>query len=166
MIFHRKAQTAVWGLLTTLLFVAIAGALVDVYRLFAARNWAYSVAQEAALTGASRGRDWDSIMAGGDIRLLPASAKAAAENLVAAEMDTRGVHGYGMDVRVLPDTSGGSVTGYPPRPVRLGNALGNWTSDEPAVGVYLVVPVNWLFLDRIGIVEKTVSAFAAAGVSR
>lgn len=166
MIFHRKAQTAVWGLLTTLLFVAIAGALVDVYRLFAARNWAYSVAQEAALAGASRGRDWDSIMAGGDIRLLPASAMAAAENLVAAEMDTRGVHGYSMDVRVLPDTTGGSVAGYPPRPVRLGNGLGNWTSDEPAVGVYLVVPVNWLLLDWIGILEKTVSAFSAAGVSR
>ena len=52
MIFERKAQSAVWGLLTILILVVIAGGLVDIYRLYAARNWAYSVAQEAALAGA------------------------------------------------------------------------------------------------------------------
>ena len=165
MMTQRKAQTAVWGLLTMLLFVAIAGGLVDIYRLFAARNWAYSVAQEAALAGASKGRDWSAIMSGGEIRLVQSTAETAAENLVTAEMSARGIYGYAMDVRVLPDPAGGSVTGYPPRPVRLGNNLGNWTSDEPAVGVYLVVPVDWLILDRIGIVGKTVSAFSAAGVA-
>ena len=154
------------GPLTMLLFVAIAGALVDIYRLFAARNWAYTVAQEAALAGASKGRDWSAIISGGEIRLMQSTAETVAENLVVAEMSARGIHGYAMDVRVLPDPAGGSVTGYPPRPVRLGNNLGNWTSDEPAVGVYLVVPVDWLLLDRIGIIGKTVSAFAAAGVAQ
>jgi hypothetical protein len=51
-IIERKAQSAVWGLLTILILVVIAGGLVDIYRLYAARNWAYSVAQEAALSGA------------------------------------------------------------------------------------------------------------------
>lgn len=121
MMTQRKAQTAVWGLLAMLIFVAIAGALVDIYRLFAARNWAYSVAQEAALAGASKGRDWSAIMSGGEIRLVQSTAETAAENLVVAEMSARGIHGYAMDVRVLPDPAGGSVTGYPPQPVRLGN---------------------------------------------
>ena len=164
MMTQRKAQTAVWGLLTMLLFVAIAGGLVDIYRLFAARNWAYSVAQEAALAGASKGRDWSAIMSGGEIRLVQSTAETAAENLVTAEMSARGIYGYAMDVRVLPDPAGGSVTGYPPRPVRLGNNLGNWTSVEPAVGVYLVVPVDWLILYRIGIVGKTVSEIGRAHV--
>ena len=48
MIIERKAQSAVWGLLSILVLVVIAGGLVDIYRLYAARNWAYSVAQEAA----------------------------------------------------------------------------------------------------------------------
>ena len=166
MITQRKAQAVVWGLLATLLFVAIAGALVDIYRLFAARNWAYSVAQEAALAGVSKGRDWSSILTYNEVRLAQSIARTAAENLVAAEMSSRSIRGYSVDVRVLPDPTGGSVPGFPPRPVRLGSGLGNWSSDEPSVGVYLIVPVEWILLDRIGIMEKTVSAFAAAGVSR
>ena len=62
MVTERKAQSAVWGLLSILVLVVIAGGLVDIYRLYAARNWAYSVAQEAALAGASRGRDWDCLL--------------------------------------------------------------------------------------------------------
>lgn len=166
MITDRRAQTAVWALLVTLLFVAIAGGLVDVYRLYAARNWAYVVAQEAALAGVSKGRDWPSITTSGEIRLVEATARGVAENLVAAEMNARGISGYSMDVRILPNSDGGTIPGYPPRPVRLGGSLGSWSSDEPAAGVYLEVPVKWLLLDRIGIAEKTVAAFAAAGVSR
>ena len=56
MISERKGQTALWGFLAMLVLIAIASGLVDIYRLYAARNWAYSAAQEAALTGASRGR--------------------------------------------------------------------------------------------------------------
>lgn len=57
MIQDRKAQSVVWGFLAMLVFVAVAAGLVDIYRLYAARNWAYGVAQEAAMAGASRGRD-------------------------------------------------------------------------------------------------------------
>ena len=166
MITDRKAQTAVWALLVTLLFIAVAGGLVDIYRLFAARNWAYAVAQEAALAGVSKGRDWVSITTSGDIRLVEAIARSTAESLVMAEMIERGISGYSLDVRILPNSDGGTISGYPPRPVRLGGNLGSWSSDEPAVGVYVEMPVNWLLLDRIGIAEKTVAAFAAAGVSR
>jgi hypothetical protein len=166
MISERKAQSAVWGLLATLLYIAIAGGLVDIYRLYAARNWAYSVAQEAALIGASRGRDWSSISASGEIRLILATTKSETEKRIATEMAARGISVYTVDVRVLPDPLGGRVAGYPPRPVRLGRDRGEWSSNEPAVGVYLSMPVDWLLLDRLGIIEKSVSVFAAAGVSK
>ena len=107
----RKAQSMVWGFLAMLIFIVVSSGLVDIYRLYAARNWAYSVAQEAAMAGASRGRDWTSVAGGGDIRLNEATAQTEAQALVSAEMSTRGVTGYEMDVRVLPDPEGGSISG-------------------------------------------------------
>jgi hypothetical protein len=166
MISERRAQTAAWGLLAMMAFIAVASGLVDIYRLYAARNWAYSVAQEAALAGTSKGRDWTSITSSGEIRLVSATAKSEAEKLVVAEMAARGISGYTMDVRVLPDPAGGSIVGYPPRPVRLGNSRGNWSSNEPSVGVYLTMPVDWLLLDKVGITGKSISVFAAAGISK
>ena len=166
MIRDRRAQSAVWGLLTILVFILIAAGLVDIYRLYSARNWAYSVAQEAALAGASRGRDWTYVAATGSIRLTPEIAASQAQQIITAEMNARGVSGYNADIRVLPDPSGGTITGYPPRPVRLGNGRGDWSTNEPAVGVYLTIPVEWLLLDRIGIIEKSVCVFASAGVAQ
>lgn len=166
MIRDRRGQSAVWGFLAMFVFIAIASGLVDLYRLYAARNWAYSVAQEAAMAGASRGRDWSAITVDGQMRLNAAIARDEAERLVTTEMTARGISGYTMDIRVLPDPDGGSIAGYPLRPVRLGNSLGEWQSDEPAVGVYLEVPVNWLLLDRLIIAVKTVRVFAAAGVAQ
>jgi len=156
----------VWGFLAMLVFIAVASGLVDIYRLYAARNWAYSVAQEAAMAGASRGRDWNSVGGDGNIGLNAATAQTEAQTLVMEEMAARGISDYEMDVRVLPDADGGSVSGYPPEKVRLGEGLGNWNSNEPAVGVYLEVPVNWLMLDQLNIQEKVVCVFAAAGVAQ
>lgn len=166
MIGDRRAQSVVWGFLSMLVFIALAAGLVDIYRLFAARNWAYTVAQEAAMASASRGRDWSSLMVDGNIRLDPVISREAAQTLLAAAMLDRGIDTYVYDVRVLPDPGGGAIAGYPPRPVRLGSGMGNWNSDEPAVGVYLEVPVNWLMLDMLNLQEKTVRVFAAAGVSQ
>jgi len=90
----------------------------------------------------------------------------AAQTLLAAAMLDRGIDTYVHDVRVLPDPGGGAIAGYPPRPVRLASGMGNWNSDEPAVGVYLEVPVNWLMLDMLNLQEKTVRVFAAAGVGQ
>jgi len=165
MIWERKAQSAVLGLLTILVLVVIAGGLVDIYRLYAARNWAYSVAQEAALTGASQGRDWAYVAATGGIRLTTMLAISQAQQVVTAQMNTRGISGYTVDIRVLPDPTGGTIPGYPQHPVRLGNSRGYWSTDEPAVGVYLTLPVNWLLLGSFGIVEKSISVFASAGVA-
>ncbi len=166
MIRDRRAQSAVWGFLAMMVFIAIASGLVDIYRLYAARNWAYSVAQEAAMAGVSRGRDWSSIAVDGQIRLNEVIARDEAEKLVTAEMTARGISGYGMDVRVLPEPTGGTIAGYPVMPVRLGSGLGDWICNEPAVGVYLEVPVDWLLLDRLNISLKTVRVFAAAGVAQ
>ena len=166
MIRDRRAQSAVWGFLAMMVFIAVSSGLVDIYRLYAARNWAYAVAQEAAMAGASQGRDWSAISAFGEIRLNLPTARQEAEDLIAAEMSARGITGYAMDVRVLPDPTGGSIGGYPPKPVRLGTGLGNWSSNEPAVGVYLEMPVSWLLLDQLNIPVKTVRVFAAAGVAQ
>lgn len=166
LLFDTRAQTAAWGLLIILTLIVIASGLVDVYSLYAARNWAYSVAQEAALTGASKGRDWSSLTSGSGIKLNSSTAKTEAQNLVIAAMNRRGIPTYSLDVRILPDPTGGSIAGYPPSPVRLGSSLGNWSSSEPAVGVYLEVPVRWMLLDLFAVQTKTVKVFASAGVSQ
>jgi hypothetical protein len=165
MISDRRGQSVVWGFLCMLIFIAVSAGLIDIFRLYAARNWAYSVAQEAALAGVSKGRDWSSVSSSG-MRLNASLAQSQATAIVNSAMVQRGVSGYSLDVRVLADIGGGSVTGYPPKAVRLGNGLGNWSSNEPAVGVYLQVPVKWLLLDGLNISAKTVSVFAAAGVAQ
>jgi len=109
MVTERKAQSAVWGLLSILVLVVIAGGLVDIYRLYAARNWAYSVAQEAALAGASRGRDWDAVLTTGFIQLDQAVANSEAQNVVNSAMQARGIIGYTSSIRVLPDPFGGTL---------------------------------------------------------
>ena len=78
MIRDRRAQSAVWGFLAMMVFIAVASGLVDIYRLYAARNWAYAVAQEAAMAGASQGRDWSAISAFGEIRLNASNGKAGS----------------------------------------------------------------------------------------
>ena len=78
----------------------------------------------------------------------------------------RGVEDYHYEIQVLPLPDGGSVPGFPPVPVRLGEALGDWSSEEASVGVYLAVPVDWGLLDLFGIPSKGVQVFAAAGVAQ
>ncbi|MCX6053628.1 MAG: hypothetical protein NTZ74_01700 [Chloroflexi bacterium] len=85
--------------------------------------------------------------------------------MIALSMSMRGVLDYLALVRVLPGPTGGSLEGFPPHAVRLGESLGDWSSSEPAVGVYLEVPVRWMLLDVFGIEEKRVRVFAAAGVA-
>jgi hypothetical protein len=166
MMTERKAQSAVWGLLSILILVVMAGGLVDIYRLYAARNWAYTLAQESALAGASHGRDWDAVHTTGLIQLDTTVASSSAQAVITSAMQARGITGYTAVIRVLPDPSGGMVSGFPPRPVRLGESLGDWSSNEPAVGVYLEVPVQWTILDMFGIDLKTVRVFASAGVAQ
>ena len=166
MLRDDKAQAAVWGLLTVLVLLILAAGLVDIYRLYAARTWTYSVAQEAALAGVSRARQWDDFLVSGSITLDEDVALTTAQSIVQSAMQVRGITDYQMDIRVLPDSSGGSIPDFPPYSVRLGEGLENWSTDEPAVGVYLEVPVQWTLLDFFDIPEKGVRVFAAAGVAQ
>jgi hypothetical protein len=166
MLRDDKAQAAVWGLLTVLVLLILAAGLVDIYRLYAARAWAYSVAQEAALAGVSKARQWDDFMSTGTISLDERIALTTAQAIVQSAMQVRGITDYQIDIRVQPDASGGSIPDFPPHSVRLGEGLGNWFTDVPAVGIYLEVPVQWTLLDLFDIPEKGVRVFAAAGVAQ
>ena len=161
-----KGQAAVWGVLAMLLLFLLTAGLVDVYRLYATRTWAYTVAQEAALAGVSKGRVWDMYMTNGLVGLDEIVATENAEQIIQDSMRMRGVDNYHYEIQVLPLPDGGSVPGFPPVPVRLGEAVGDWSSAEASVGVYLAVPVEWVLLDLFGIPSKGVQVFAAAGVAQ
>jgi hypothetical protein len=161
-----KGQAAVWGVLALLLLFLLTAGLVDVYRLVATRTWAYTVAQEAALTGVSKGRSWDMYMITSLVELDETTATENAQQIIQDSMQFRGVEDYHYEIQVLPSAVGGSVPGFPPVPVRLGESLGDWSSEEASVGVYLAVPVDWVLLDLFGIPAKGVQVFAAAGVAQ
>ncbi|MDO9129848.1 MAG: hypothetical protein Q7U34_08280 [Anaerolineales bacterium] len=173
-LFERKqrGQVAVLAALLIMLFVLLAAVLIDAYALLEARNWGYQAAQQAALSGISNGRDWASLLsppcAGGPppIQLVSATAQSATVSLLQQEMTLRGISNYAYDVRVLPDYGGGTVTGYPPLPTRLGAGRGNWTSSEPAVGVYLSFPVSTFLMSFVGRSTVQISVFAASGVDQ
>ncbi len=163
----ERAQAVAWGLLFTLVLILVAAALIDLYRLVEVRNWAYSVAEEAARGGASQGRDWAYAAASGQMRLNAMTARNQAMRLVEAEMAYRGILDYAMYVQVLPDPTGGTADSYPPRTIRLGEGLGDWTADEPAVGVYLEVYVSNLSLLRFaGLSSGWVHIFVSAGIGQ
>ena len=170
--FHRRerGQVAVQAVLLILLFFLLATVLVDVYTLLEARNWGYQAAQQAAMAGVSQGRDWNSLAdlpcTGGPapIGLVSSTARSGAINLLQQEMALRGVSSYSYDVRVLPGYAGGTVSGYPPIPVRLGASRSKWSSTEPAVGVYLSFPVSTFLMSFVGRQTVQVNVFASAGV--
>jgi hypothetical protein len=178
-----------------LLFILAAAVLVDVYQLEEARNWGYRVAQQAALAGASEGRDWSFFQPTvdplaltptpsdppcadpGRIQLITSQASDAADEMLNYEMSARGFSTrtaapsnlpgtYYADVQVLPDPEGGSIAGFPPKPVRLGEDRGYWITDNPAVGVYLTFPVYTFFMSFVGRNSVTISVFAAAEASQ
>lgn len=165
MIANRRGQGMLDGLLAMLVFVMLAAVLVDVWTLYQMREFGYRVARDAAFIGASRGRDWLSLTSEG-IRLNAATAQSEAEGLIATEMAAKGITGYTTDVRVLADYNGGTIAGYPPLTQATTFGSANWTSPEPAVGVYLELPVTTAFLGILnGNAPVTLHVFAAAGVA-
>ncbi len=172
---REKGQITILGVFVTLIFFLIAAALVDVYTLLEARNWGYQAAQQAALAGVSAGRDWsqgtvdvaEGCLGPGAIELDAAIARSTTIQVLASEMNGRGVMGYSHDVRVLPDHDGGSVEGYPPRPRRLGEGRGDWSAEEPSVGVYLTFPVSTFLMSAfVGRSSVQLKVFAAASVGQ
>ena len=164
----ESGQIAVLIVVLAMLFIGLAGALIDVYVLLEARNWGYQAAQQAALAGISRGRDWSGITSDRGclepMTLNEGTARSEAESLLQKEMNLRGISDYDYDVRVLPDAVGGSVSGFPPQTVRLGEGRGAWSASEPSVGVYLSFPVGTFLMPFFGRPQVQIDVFAASSI--
>jgi len=164
----ESGQIAVLIVILAMLFIGLAGALIDVYVLLEARNWAYQAAQQAALVGVSKGREWSGITTNRGclepMTLNAGAARTEAENLLQMEMNLRGITNYAHEVRVLPDAAGGSVSGFPPETVRLGEGRGGWSMFEPSVGVYLSFPVQTFLLPFFGRSQVQIDVFAAGSI--
>lgn len=167
----RSGQALASGVLMVIVLLLVAAGLVDAYALLEARAWGYRVAEAAALRGASRARDWEHATATGEMRLLEDIAQSEAMDLVGREMAVRGVAEFEADVRVLPETSGGAVLGFPPLAVASQFGESGWSEDGPSVGVYLAFPVETFFFGLVvpggnemeGGHRVQVHVFAAAG---
>jgi len=177
----RRGQILVLAVVIFFLFFLVATALIDVYHLQEARNWGYRVAQQAALAGASgTGTKWlpyqptatpmvetptpgppgciDPVR----IQLDADEARTAAADMVTREMDARGIDNYEVEIEVLPDFDGGTTTGWPPYPVRLGAGRGEWSAEHAAVGVFLSFDVQTFLMSVVGRGTVTIHVFAAA----
>ncbi len=146
--------------------MVLAAAIVDVYRLQDARTFAYSAANDAALRGASFGRDWTRFMATGEMSLNPYAATGAAQSALEQVMQARGMSNYQYQIGVLPTPGGGTFS--LPAPCASRASLWNtttWTETQPAVGVCVQIQVPTLLFGLVnGNQPVTVNAFAAAGV--
>ena len=164
----ESGQIAVLIVILAMLFIGLAGALIDVYVLLEARNWAYQATQQAALVGVSKGREWSGITSDRGclepMILDEGTARSEAESLLQQEMNLRGITNYDHEVRVLPDAAGGSVSGFPPQTVRLGEGRGAWSMSEPSVGVYLSFPVQTFLLTFFGRPQVQIDVFAAGSI--
>ncbi len=164
----ERGQVAVLAVILAMLFIGLAGALIDVYVLLEARNWAYQAAQQATLAGVSKGRSWSGVTADRGclepITLNAVTARNEAENFLHQEMSLRGIADYDYEVRVLPDATGGSIPGFPPQTVRLGEGRGSWRISEPSVGVFLSFPAQTFFLAFFGRPQVQMDVFAASSI--
>ncbi len=164
----ERGSASVAGLLFTLILMVLAAAIVDVYRLADTRTFAYSAANDAALRGASFGRDWDEFTATGEMRLDPYAATSAAQNAIEQVVSTRGITTYQYQIGVMPNPGGGTF--HLPAPCVNRASLWNtttWTETEPAVAVCIQIQVPTILFGLVsGNQPVTVNAFAAAGIAR
>ncbi len=162
----ERGSAVVAGLLFTLILLVLAAAIVDVYRLQDSRTFAFSAANDAALRGASFGRDWNQFMATGQMALDATAASTNAQQALEQLMQRRGLTGYQYQIEVLPNPGGGTTT-LPAPCVARASLWGTttWIETEPAVGVCVQVHVPTILFGIInGNQPITVNAFAAAGV--
>ena len=160
-----RGQAIAAGIMLVMLFVMIAGAVYDVYKLTATRAWAYRIVGKAALAGVQGGRDFSYFMSTGNIALNASVAESVATDFAQYALSARGLGSYTLEIEVLPWPGGGTVGGFPP--VARANQFGGttWTAPEPSVGVYLAVPVDTVFFGLVnGGGPVDVHVFAAAGV--
>jgi hypothetical protein len=162
----ERGSAAIAGLLFTLILIVLAAAIVDVYRVQDTRTFAYSAANDAALRGASFGRDWDRFTATGEMYLNPYAATEAAQDTLEQMMQVRGITDFRYQIGAIPNPGGGTFN--LPAPCVSRASLWNtttWTETQPAVGVCVQIQVPTILLGLVnGNQSVTVNAFAAAGV--
>ena len=155
---ERRAQTMASGVLVILLLLVTAATVVDGLHLLTMRQRCLEIASAAALQGTSRGRDYAHYLATGQIALDVVAARDEATRAADAALTALGLSGYTIQVEVLDAPGGGSLSGFP--------AGRTWMETEPAVGIYLEVPVQTVFLHIVnGSSAVTLHVFAAAGVT-
>jgi hypothetical protein len=160
----EEGQVAPAALVLILTLLAVGAVLTDGLHLLDARHRAYRVASDAALQGTRAGADYASYVTAGAVRLDAVAAGDAARDVVAGEMAEWGQDAYTVTVEVLE--GGGTVLDFPSHPNASQVGRTEWQSSEPAVGVYLEVPIDTLLMGALGLDAVTeVHAFAAAGLS-
>jgi hypothetical protein len=183
-----RGQILILAVIFIFMFLLVAVALIDIYHVQEGRAWGYRVAQAAALAGASGSSSgWivyqptidpmaPSPTPGGGgcidpvrITLNAGTAYSAAEAMLQSEMTARGFSypaDYSYDIQVLPNYNGGTApAGFPPGAARLGGG-GDWSAENPAVGVYLSFAVHTFMSSIVGRSSVTVHVFAAAEASQ
>lgn len=166
MLRDERGSATVAGLFFTLILMVIAAAIVDVYRIQDVRTFAYSAANDAALRGASFGRDWDQFTATGEMTLDPYTATDAAQGALEQVMQTRALSSFQYQIGVIPNPGGGTFNLPAPCTSRASLwSTTTWTETRPAVGVCVRVQVPTILFGLVnGNQPVTVNAFAAAGV--
>ena len=166
MLRDERGNASIAGLFFTLILMVLAAATVDVYRIQDTRTFAYSAANDAALRGASFGRDWNQFMATGQMVLDPYIATNEAQDTLENVMQARGITNFRYQIGVIPNPGGGTFN--LPAPCVSRASLWDtttWTETRPAVGVCVEVPVSTILFGLVnGNQPITVNAFAAAGV--
>ncbi len=166
LIHDRRGQAALNGFFMVLIFILIVAGLVDVYNLTTVRSWAYRAAEDASLRGAAAGRDWAYLVSTGLIRLDSTTATYEATSLLNRELALHGLAASTVDIRVIAGPGGGTVVGYPPLTRANIFSEADWTETDPAVGVYVVIPVSTTFFGLInGGASIDIHVFAASAVS-
>jgi hypothetical protein len=163
---HQRGQATLAAGLSIFILALLAAGIVDVARLWETRLWAYRVAEAAALTGASAGRDYAAFVATGSLTLDATAAHVAADEALLLGLRERGLDGAATyDIRVHPIVGSATFSRYPPVVHASQRGL-PWSPVEPAVGVYLVVSVRPVLYGWInGNAQIELHVFAAAGVA-
>lgn len=162
MLSDNRGQAFVAGFMLLFILILVAAGLADYYRLETVRDAAERAAYEAALRGASRGRDWDYAASTGSMRLDESVAEAEADAYLADAMQGLGQVNYTVDIRVLPETDGGTIEGYPPVTRTAAFDEVDWTAIKPAVGVYVEFPVETMLLGLVAGDQVELHVFGAA----
>ncbi len=163
----ERGQMAPAALVLILLLVTVAAAAIDGVQLLQVRQRVYQITADAALQGTRAGAQYEAYVLGGAVTLDPVSATAQAQAVATAGLHAAGLMTYTVRIEVLPAATGGVVPGFPPVARAAATGAADWSSPEPAVGVYVQAAVPTLWLHWIlGTTAVPVHAFSAAGMTQ